>query len=64
MHAQVAALLFEPISRNSWELVDGELVPLGTTYVEVHPGLLNVMVDPQTLKGFHAPEASTDSLLV
>mmetsp|Transcript_46465 Transcript_46465/g.118600 ORF Transcript_46465/g.118600 Transcript_46465/m.118600 type:complete len:508 (+) Transcript_46465:317-1840(+) len=49
LHSEkVSALLFEPISTDSWVLVDGELADMVTTYLEVHEGLLNVLIDPQT----------------
>lgn len=43
-YQQAAALAMEPISNETWMVVDGETVPFTRLYAQVHPGLCTVLV--------------------
>ncbi|MEW5299419.1 MAG: hypothetical protein WDW36_002437 [Sanguina aurantia] len=43
---KVRALLFTPVSSDTWTVLDGEAVPRKPLAVEVHPGLCSVLVGP------------------
>jgi diacylglycerol kinase family enzyme len=52
----VRAMLFEPRDSGTYLQLDGELVPSAPLYVEVHPGLIRVIVSPA-----HPDEPAADA---
>lgn len=45
-HLQVRALIFAPRDYGTYLELDGEMIPHVPIYLEVHPGLLNVVISP------------------
>ena len=46
LHVQVRALIFAPRDYGTYLELDGELMPHVPIYMEVHPGLLQVVISP------------------
>lgn len=43
---QVRALMFEPRGSRTYLQIDGEVIPAGRLFLEVHAGLLAMLVSP------------------
>jgi hypothetical protein len=44
--AQVRAMVFEPRDSSTCIMLDGEVVPAAPIYLEVHQGLIRVLINP------------------
>eukprot|EP00798_Chlamydomonas_sp_ICE-L_P017204 gene17204-23525_t len=52
---RVRAMVLQPLCEDTYMVLDGERVPITPLYLEVHPGLCNILVAP----GFQEPVHTT-----